>query len=268
MNSYQLKWKGKISGPHPYDEIMAMFEDRRIGPMHEISVDGNWITVRKFFRQTPAEESIPSPPSSPLPFPVSRITADSDPHNPIGDHLRWEGGVAPLAQSPAEPSTTRTTRVFEAQVTKFFAGVWTRACALVIDLLVVIYLPLWIIDLSTPTEILTVNTVRGLGTSSWIIFSTATSFTLSLYSVFLECSPLKATLGKVCLGLRVVTQTGDRMDFLQSSKRTGWKWVSSLMLLSGYFLAAFSPKKLTLHDIKAETFVVHIFNQQDAFNRH
>ena len=259
MNSYQLKWKGKISGPHSHDEIMAMFEDRKIGPMHEISVDGNWITLRRFLRQNSTTRSAPPIHGSVSPPPPPHISG--------ADHLRRQEEPAPLAQIPSELPTVETSRVFEADVAMFFAGVWTRACALIIDILAVIYLPLWVIDLFTATEILTVNALKNLDVSSWILFAAAGSFLISIYFVLLECSSLKATLGKACLGMQVVSQTGDKIDFLQSTKRICWKWVSSLTLLSGYFLAVFSPKKLTLHDIKAQTFVVYVLNHRYAFNR-
>jgi len=60
--SYLLRWKGRQSGPLPPDEIRARLKRSEIGLMHEVQVDGQWVTVEKFLNQ-----SAPRPPAAPAP---------------------------------------------------------------------------------------------------------------------------------------------------------------------------------------------------------
>ncbi len=77
-----------------------------------------------------------------------------------------------------------------------------------------------------------------------------------LYFALMESSPRQATIGKMALGLKVTDADGNRIDFLKASIRYVGKIISSMILMIGYLMAAFTEKKQALHDIIANTLVV------------
>jgi len=79
-----------------------------------------------------------------------------------------------------------------------------------------------------------------------------------LYFALMESSPRGATIGKMALGLRVVDEQGSRISFLRATGRFFAKFLSSIILLIGYLMVAFTERKRGLHDIIAGTLVVKI----------
>ncbi len=77
-----------------------------------------------------------------------------------------------------------------------------------------------------------------------------------LYFALLESGPRQATIGKMALGIKVTDVNGERIDFLKASLRYVGKYISSLIFMIGYIMAAFTEKKQALHDIIASTLVV------------
>jgi uncharacterized RDD family membrane protein YckC len=77
-----------------------------------------------------------------------------------------------------------------------------------------------------------------------------------LYAALLESSRHQATLGKMLLGIRVTGMNGQRISFARATGRHFAKWISAIILLIGYIMAAFTEKKQALHDIIASTLVV------------
>jgi uncharacterized RDD family membrane protein YckC len=77
-----------------------------------------------------------------------------------------------------------------------------------------------------------------------------------LYFALMQSSKHQATLGKMALGLKVVDGEGNRLSFGRASLRYIGKFVSSLVLMIGYIIAAFNPRKQALHDMIASTYVI------------
>lgn len=65
-----------------------------------------------------------------------------------------------------------------------------------------------------------------------------------------------ATPGKMACGLRVVTADGDRLTYGRAFCRHLAEYLSSLLCLIGYIIAAFDDEKRTLHDHICSTRVV------------
>lgn len=68
------------------------------------------------------------------------------------------------------------------------------------------------------------------------------------YFAGMESSPLKATFGKMIVGLYVEDESGNRINFAKASGRFFGKMLSGLLLMIGYIMAAFNSKKQALHD--------------------
>jgi uncharacterized RDD family membrane protein YckC len=78
----------------------------------------------------------------------------------------------------------------------------------------------------------------------------------TLYYTFMESSKYQASVGKIVLGLKVTDMNGGRLDFTKALVRNLCKIISSMILLIGYLMAAFTEKKQALHDMIASTLVV------------
>ena len=77
-----------------------------------------------------------------------------------------------------------------------------------------------------------------------------------LYFTIMESSAKQATLGKMVLGIVVTDYEGRRISFARALGRNMAKIISSLILLIGYFMIAFTEKKQGAHDIMASCLVV------------
>jgi uncharacterized RDD family membrane protein YckC len=77
-----------------------------------------------------------------------------------------------------------------------------------------------------------------------------------LYFALMESSERGATVGKMALGLRVVTDKGERLSFLNATGRYFAKIISALILCIGFIMIAFTDRKRGLHDMIAGTLVI------------
>ena len=72
-----------------------------------------------------------------------------------------------------------------------------------------------------------------------------------LYYGLMESSIRQATVGKMAMGIRVTDLNGDRISFARATGRHFGKILSGLILLVGYLMMLWSPRKQTLHDLMA-----------------
>ncbi len=77
-----------------------------------------------------------------------------------------------------------------------------------------------------------------------------------LYFALMESSERGATVGKMAVGLRVVTDTGQRLSFANATGRYFAKFISAIILCIGFIMVAFTDRKRGLHDMIAGTLVV------------
>lgn len=76
-----------------------------------------------------------------------------------------------------------------------------------------------------------------------------------LYSAIMESSVWQATIGKKIFGIRVTDMSGNRIGLGRATVRHFSKYLSSVICLMGFIMAAFTEKKQGLHDILASTLV-------------
>jgi len=77
-----------------------------------------------------------------------------------------------------------------------------------------------------------------------------------LYFALLESSERGATVGKMVMGLRVVTSDGQRLSFMNATGRYFAKILSAIILCIGFIMIAFTDRKRGLHDMIAGTLVI------------
>lgn len=260
MDSYLIKWKGKQDGPFSLDEIQQRFEDREIGPMHEIAVDGEWVTLRTFFRHQ-SRKSVPeAAPPRPSTHPLVEAPVTVPPPQPPSHQV-----ATPPHQIPDKPESPLAS---EASTPQFpfllYGGFWVRGTALAIDLTLTFVTVPWILDLFLEEQIMAIGWIRSNPAPVLGVLGIELLF-YWIYSAACEGSNLRGTLGKKWVGLSVVNTSGDRLTFLQGFVRFFWKLLSGALLGTGFFLAAFSREKMALHDFLSGTRVLQTADRENLF---
>ncbi len=121
-----------------------------------------------------------------------------------------------------------------------YAGFFRRLGAFLIDFVILII----------PSILLGINsgsfpTSFGLG------------FLITLcYKPIFESSILSATPGKALMGLAVVSESGQRIDFKTALIRFACSYISMVIIYIGYLMQPFTSRRQTLHDMISETIVI------------
>jgi len=92
--------------------------------------------------------------------------------------------------------------------------------------------------------------IKGL---TFILFTNILKW---FYFTRLESLPIKATFGKKIMGIIVTDLNGNSISFARANGRYFAKTISSITLLIGFIMAAFTKKKQALHDKITGTLVV------------
>lgn len=125
-----------------------------------------------------------------------------------------------------------------------YAGFWLRAIAFVVD-----HMLLWLVGFIVLLPFLEYDRFEE-------VFEWAGLILGWLYFAGFESSHLKATPGKLLLGIEVTDMTGQRLSFLRATGRYLAKLISAITLFIGYVMAGFTPRKQALHDMIADCLVV------------
>jgi len=110
-----------------------------------------------------------------------------------------------------------------------------------------------IIIFGIPTSIVT--TIIGAITFDFL----ATLISLGAffaYETYFNSSDKQGTFGKQIMKIKVTDMNGGRISMQTAAVRAFASYISGAILLMGYFLALFTEKKQTLHDIIANTLVL------------
>jgi uncharacterized RDD family membrane protein YckC len=96
-----------------------------------------------------------------------------------------------------------------------------------------------------------IATMIGNTVGCWLL---SPFFILVFWSYFagLESSPLRATFGKLAVGLYVGDTHGERITFRKATTRHFGKVISALIFGVGFLLAGWTPKKQALHDLMTD----------------
>ena len=127
-----------------------------------------------------------------------------------------------------------------------FGGFWVRLLALLADSAIVCLVAVLILG----------GAATALGKESLDLAILVAWLFSFLYWPVMQASSLQATFGKALLGLRVTGYQGTRISILRSFGRELAKMLSSMVLMIGFVMAAFTGRKQALHDLIASTYVV------------
>jgi uncharacterized RDD family membrane protein YckC len=141
-----------------------------------------------------------------------------------------------------------------------YGGFWIRFVAYIIDgflLNIVFWILATIVGVrlipADPAKVDPAEFMAEMGK-----FQIAALIVTWLYFALMESSARGATVGKMVCGLRVVDEQGNRISFGRATGRFFAKFISSLILMIGYLMVAFTDRKRGLHDIIAGTLVVKV----------
>jgi uncharacterized RDD family membrane protein YckC len=134
-----------------------------------------------------------------------------------------------------------------------YAGFWKRFAAYLID-----FILLYIVEgvlavgvvMMSPHEINVVGILYGV-----INFQLVSAAIAWAYFALFESSPMQGTVGKYAMGIYVTDRHGDPIGFWRATARYWLKPFSTLTLMVGWIMAAFTPRKQALHDLIAGTLV-------------
>lgn len=132
----------------------------------------------------------------------------------------------------------------------YFAGFWRRAFAQIIDGIILLFVSSVIVIL-LPENIVQIEFEGAKNATEAISALLAIIFT-----PLFESSKLQATPGKTALGIKITDTQGNRISFLRALARFIVETLFSTILLFGYLLMLFTPKKQTFHDIICHTYAL------------
>jgi len=134
-----------------------------------------------------------------------------------------------------------------------YGGFWLRVVAYIIDAFV-LAIPTAIIGALVGAGMYMNGSAQGFNPGANI----ASLILGWLYFALMESSERGATLGKMAVGLRVVTDQGQRLSFANATGRYFAKFISAIILGIGFIMVAFTDRKRGLHDMIASTLVIKV----------
>lgn len=177
--------------------------------------------------------------------------------------------VTPVA-APVEPVAVpapQTQPLTAAPVKQRYAGFWIRFVAYFIDQLLISVVSFVFVVMGIVFSVGSISSLSELDdpdpaaiiamVGGWIIFGILSTIAQWLYFAMMESSSMRGTLGKLALGLQVTDAHGKTISFGRASGRYFGKILSGLVLMIGYIMAGFTARKQALHDLLADTYVVH-----------
>lgn len=141
-----------------------------------------------------------------------------------------------------------------------YAGFWRRFLAAIIDN-IILFIVGGIIGMIIGITTVFLLTYLGRSPENIQLISTITGFVNGilvnwLYFAMFESSYLQATPGKMAIGIIVSDYDRQQISFARASARHWGKIISSVILMAGFIMAAFTNKKQALHDIMAGCLVI------------
>jgi len=142
-----------------------------------------------------------------------------------------------------------------------YAGFWRRFVAIVVDIILI-----WIVTIPINWGIMllgwrSIPAIHGSSPFTLMFYSfwqwaTLITFALEITYYVYFISQKGATIGKMLMGVKVVTATGGPVSVGRAFARFFARYLSGLILWIGYIMAAFDDQKRALHDHICNTRVI------------
>jgi uncharacterized RDD family membrane protein YckC len=190
------------------------------------------------------------PPSGPAPMPAPAPAAAAAPSVVVAPPPRTRQASLPAAWPEPRPAAQQGVADLIA-----YGGFWRRVAAFLVDMgmglvgAVVVYLVVLMVLVSNP---------RAIGAIDGILLASLAALVVLFWVYFagLESSPWQATVGKRAMGLIVTDTAGRQISFARATGRHFAKFLSLILVGTGFFMIGLSRYKQGLHDKVAGTLVV------------
>lgn len=142
-----------------------------------------------------------------------------------------------------------------------YAGFWVRFVASIIDGVVLFFIDS-LVSLLFFQKLVFFMSPDNFGddyliSPDFLLFNFFSLAIGLIYYAGMQSSSKQATIGKMAFDIKVVRTDGSRISFLRGVGRYFSKWVSAVILMIGYIMAAFDSRKQALHDKIADTMNVY-----------
>ena len=250
-NWYYADADRQRQGPMSAEELTLRFHQGKLRLDTLVWRDGlgEWQPLREFtselaLHQAPAETYY-----TPVEAPPVAATPPASPASSVAD--------SPYAP-PAAALIGANTAVLGGEVV--YAGFWKRAAANIIDSVIIGMVGGIIGAIIGGVLGAALGMSGGMGGGGFIAIQLITnlvSITITAgYYAWFHSSINRATLGKMAIGIKVVRTDGEGISFLRGIGRYFAFLLSSLILMIGLLMAAFTERKQGLHDMMCDTLVV------------
>lgn len=193
-----------------------------------------------------------------------------------GDYTAIDNGTAPLPGTGGgthSPYTAPTAGGYAGSVVVsggnvVYAGFWKRFASYFLDSIVV-----GVINIPVSLIFNGIGAVSGNETLAVVMSLLAMVASLGVgiaYYAGFHASAGGATLGKMAVGIKVVRGNGERLTLGRGVGRYFGFILSSLTLMIGFIMAAFTERKQALHDMICDTVVVDkwAFTENEQLQEH
>jgi TM2 domain-containing membrane protein YozV len=109
---YELRWRGRQSGPYPVSEINRMLDDHEIGMGHEILCQDKWITLEEFFATIQKAAATATPRQKPAIATMPLAPAGVPPQREQGSSPRVKVSVTSSAETVVSQGPPRNRLLF------------------------------------------------------------------------------------------------------------------------------------------------------------
>lgn len=138
-----------------------------------------------------------------------------------------------------------------------YGGFWRRLLAFILDQIVMTLVTLPVLALFFAATFAAMARGETEPSLAMQLLVNGLSLVIGwLYYALMESSRLQGTVGKMALGIKVATLEGGRISFARATGRYFAKILSTVTLLIGFIMAAFTARKQALHDLVASTLVI------------
>ena len=161
----------------------------------------------------------------------------------------------PNGASVAMPPPMPTGHVEYGAAQPVYAGFWARWCAAWIDAMIAFAI---VFALAFGPDLVAETVLKSAPRQRFVPLGLPISLAVVwVYFAGLESGRRRAALGKRAMGLEVRTADGfARIGFPRATVRWLVHWVSFALLLLGFLIQPFTPRKQALHDLASGTVVV------------
>ena len=235
-DSYYIMWRGNHEGPFSCEELIELYNNRKVSDLHQVSCNRkDWLLLKDIIHQFNIKEQNIDPPPV---IPEKRFLP-----------LRL---VTPAIKSP---SISVKDNKDERQTEIICASIHQRSTAFLIDFTILFFGLSAVIAVITALLYWAKFDADIIKSILYLYIPILVSVATWMYEVGLTVSQNSATPGKFWQNIQIINDESDTLTLALSNKRFFFKTLGFLLLFIGW-LPVFGKNRTTLHDLMCKTYVM------------